>query len=70
MDLKGVAVSVRQQRLKGIRSGPTSSTEAGDDEVATAGADAGVKSTGGRKREGTSKEGKKLPLNGALPSTQ
>lgn len=33
MDLKGVAVSVRQQRMKRIMSGPTSSTEAGDDEV-------------------------------------
>lgn len=32
MDLKGVAVSVRLQGMK-ITNGPTSSAEAGDDEV-------------------------------------
>lgn len=33
MDLKGVTVSVRQQKDEVKRSGPTSSSKAGDDEV-------------------------------------
>lgn len=70
-------MSVRQQRMKRIMSGPTSSTEAGDDEVEIVDKWWWMgKCWWEESKRYKAKRGEKLPttitvpLNGALPFTQ